>query len=246
MNKKVLIIGGTSAIAQEVAKIYALEKAEIYLVGRNTEHLSIIAQDLRVRGAQETYTHAMDLNQTSEHPTMIQSAFEKMGKVDVALIAHGILGSQEIADHSPEHVVEIINTNFVSYASLLTCISTSMKAQKHGSIAVISSVAGDRGKQSNFVYGAAQAGKSTFTDGLRNRLFPYGIHVLTLKLGFVDTPMTANFKKGLLWAQPKSVAQNIASAIDKKKNIVYIPFFWRWIMLIITSIPEFLFKKLKL
>ena len=246
MNKKILMIGATSAIAQEVAKLYAHDQAELYLIGRSLEHLSIIAQDLRVRGAVRVHTHATDLNHTHEHKQMIEAAFAKMGEVDITLLAHGILGSQDRADSSPEHVLEILHTNFTSYASLLTCISTLMKAQKKGCIAVISSVAGERGKQSNFVYGAAQAGKSTFTDGLRNRLYPYGVHVLTLKLGFVDTPMTEGFKKGLLWAQPKQVAQEIIFAVKKKKDITYIPFFWRWIMLIIRSIPEKIFKTMKL
>ena len=246
MTQKILILGATSAIAQEVAQIYATKQAQICLIGRNPESLNIIAQDLKVRGAGECTTLCADLNDLSTHPALIESAFQAHGTFDVVLLAHGVLGSQDQADHDPTHVVELLQTNFVSYASLLTCVAPHLKAQGKGTIAVLSSVAGDRGKQSNFTYGSAQAGKSAFTDGLRNRLFPYGVHVITFKLGFVDTPMTASFQKGLLWAKPQSVAQGITHAIEKRRDTVYLPFFWKWIMMIIIHIPEFIFKKLKL
>ena len=246
MIKKILVIGATSAIAQEVTKLYAADQAEFCLVARDQQQLNVIAQDLRVRGGQIAQVIPADLNLFSAHGDIIQTAFKVLKTVDVVLIAHGILGSQDLADQDPQHTVDIINTNFVSYSSLLTSIALHMKPQKQGTIAVISSVAGDRGKQSNFAYGSAQAGKSAFTDGLRNRLFPHGIHVVTLKLGFVDTPMTAEFKKGLLWAKPEAVARNIVNSIEKSKNSVYIPYFWKWIMMIITHIPESIFKKLKL
>ena len=244
--KKVLVIGATSAIAQEVAKIYASEKCEIAMVGRNTQMLEVISQDLKVRGATNVFPASLDLNQFDQHSTCIEEIYKKLGRLDVVLLAHGVLGNQDQADVDPKHTVDLINTNFVSYASLITLIAQKMKPQGNGTIAVISSVAGDRGKQSNFAYGSAQAGKSVFTDGLRNRLFHHGVHVLTLKLGFVDTPMTAAFKKGALWAQPDTIAQGIVDAISAKKNTIYLPFFWRYIMWIICSIPEFLFKKLKM
>lgn len=246
MTKKILVIGATSAIAQEFSRLYAGDHVEFCLVARDQQQLNVIAQDLKVRGAKIAEVLAVDLNLFSAHDRIVQSAFRALTSVDIVLMAHGVLGSQEMADHDPQHVVDLINTNFVSYASLLTLIAHQMKPQRQGTIAVISSVAGDRGKQSNFAYGSAQAGKSAFTDGLRNRLFPHGIHVVTLKLGFVDTPMTADFKKGLLWAKPESVARGIMQAIEKSKNSVYIPYFWRWIMMVITHIPESLFKKLKL
>jgi short-subunit dehydrogenase len=244
--KKVLIIGATSAIAQEVAKIYADEKSSMAIVARNTQMLDVIAQDLKVRGALSVESIALELNNFAEHENCIEKLHTQLGGFDVVLLAHGTLGSQEQANANPQHVVDLINTNFVSYASLLTSIAAKMKAQGHGTIAVISSVAGDRGKQSNFAYGSAQAGKSAFTDGLRNSLYHFGVHVVTLKLGFVDTPMTAAFKKGALWAKSAQIAAGIVSAIELKKDTVYLPFFWRYIMWIICSIPERLFKRLKM
>jgi short-subunit dehydrogenase len=137
--------------------------------------------------------------------------------------------------------------NAVSTLALLTLLANRLEAQKHGTLAVISSVAGDRGRQSNYVYGAAKAAVTTFLGGLRQRLVKSGVAVLTIKPGFVDTPMTATIaNKGALWAQPDRVAVGIVQAIDRRRNIVYLPWFWRWIMLVIRHIPEALFKHLKL
>lgn len=244
--KKILIIGATSAIAQEVAKNYAKQGSELTLVGRNKTQLEIISQDLKVRGASKVNIISQDLNDFSHHQEIIDQAWLSSSAVDLALLAHGTLGDQEKAESDQQEFMSILNSNFISHASLLNLIAQKMKSQRQGTIAVISSVAGDRGKQSNYIYGAAQAAKSTMTDGLRNRLFPYGVHVITLKLGFVDSPMTKDFKKGPLWATPKNIADHIVKAIDKKKDSIYLPFFWQYIMLIIKNIPEFIFKKLKM
>lgn len=244
--KKIVIIGATSAIAQDVAKIYASEKNEFVLVGRNPQNLEIIAQDLKVRGASQVQLFTADLNQFSEHAKLIDAIWAHLQTVDVVLLAHGTLGDQRKAEVNPEEFNSIMTSNFLSHASLLNLIAEKMKLQKSGTIAVISSVAGERGKQSNYIYGAAKAAKTVFTDGLRNRMFPYGVHVVTLKLGFVDTPMTKDFKKGPIWAKSPSVAKGIVNAIEKKKDSVFLPFFWRYIMLIITSVPEKIFKKLSL
>ncbi|KYG64755.1 short-chain dehydrogenase [Bdellovibrio bacteriovorus] len=244
--KKIVIIGATSYIAQDVAKIYAAEKNEFVLVGRNRQHLEVISQDLKVRGASQVHILTEDLNQISEHAKLVDAIWSQLQNVDIVLLAHGILGDQRKAETDANEFLSIINSNFVSHASLMNLIAEKMKTQKKGTIAVISSVAGERGKQSNYIYGAAKAAKSVFSDGLRNRLFPYGVHVLTLKLGFVDTPMTKSFKKGPIWAKSPTVAKGIVHAIAKKKDSVYLPFFWRYIMMIITSIPERIFKKLSL
>jgi short-subunit dehydrogenase len=244
--KKIVIIGATSAIAQEVSKIYAQEKASLVLIGRNIQALTVIEQDLKARGAHGVKSLVHDLNDMPAHKNLIQQAFDTLGGIDIVLLAHGILGDQKKAEGDIAEMLNIINSNFVSHASLLTSISEKLTAQGSGTIAVISSVAGDRGKQSNYVYGSAKAGKTAFVDGLRNRLFPSGVHVVNIKLGFVDTPMTKDFKKGALWAKAPAIAQGITKAIDKKKDTVYLPFFWQFIMLIITSIPENIFKRLKL
>jgi short-subunit dehydrogenase len=244
--KKVIVVGATSAIAQEVAKIYAAEKSEFVLLGRNKETLSVIQQDLKVRGAASVETLSHDLNDLSVHSKLVDEAFAKLGTADVVLLAHGILGDQHKAEADTSEMMAILNSNFISHASLLTFIANKMIPQKSGTIAVISSVAGDRGKQSNYVYCSAKAGKTAFVDGLRNRLFKTGVQVLNLKLGFVDTPMTKAYKKGPIWAKAPNVAKGIVKSIDKKKDSVYLPFFWRYIMLIIKNIPEFIFKRLSM
>lgn len=142
--------------------------------------------------------------------------------------------------------VEAIGVNFVSAASLLSHLANLMEKRRGGTIAVISSVAGDRGRQSNYVYGAAKAGLSAFASGLRNRLQKSGVSVVTIKPGFVDTPMTAHVKKGPLFATPEAVARGIVKAIDRRKDVVYVPGFWRPIMWLIRSIPERIFKRLSL
>ena len=244
--KKILIIGATSAIAQEIAKQYSIEKSELILVGRRQDFLDIIAQDLQVRGASKVSVFAQDLNDFSLHHQLIEKIWGLAKKVDVVLLAHGVLGNQDKAEADQGELLSILNSNFMSHASLLNEVAAKMKQQKSGTIAVISSVAGDRGKQSNYIYGAAQSAKSTYADGLRNRLFPYGVNVITFKLGFVDTPMTKEFKKGALWASPSGIAKGIVKSIEHGKNIVYLPFFWRYIMMIIKNIPEGIFKKLKM
>lgn len=245
--KKVLIVGATSAIAKECARLWAgRDKAQFFLVGRDSQALNTIKQDLSVLGASQVNTYALDLNQTAEHENLVNQIWSDSKGIDLALTAHGILGNQDTAEKNTAELVALLNTNFVSHVSILSLLGEKFKQQRSGQIAVISSVAGDRGKQSNFIYGAAMAGKSTYTDGLRNRLFPYGVAVTTLKLGFVDTPMTKDFKKGPLWASAEKAAAAIDKSIQSGKDTAYIPAIWFVIMTIIKSVPEFIFKKLKL
>ncbi len=244
--KTILIIGATSAIAQDVAKIYALQKCHFILWGRNTEMLRIIGQDLTVRGAASISSIAHDLNDLSVHETQVHAIWEQYQKIDVVLLAHGVLGDPRKAEVNQQEFLHLIQSNFISHASLLTFIVQKMTRQKEGTIVILSSVAGERGKQSNYVYGSAKAATTVFTDGLRNRINGSGVEVITVKLGPVDTPMTRDHKKSLLFGKSPAVAQGIIEAINKKKNIVYLPFFWRYIMWIIRSIPESVFKRLSL
>lgn len=244
--KNILIIGATSEIAKACARIWAKDKSSFYLVGRNPEALSQIKSDLEILGAQSVYTQAIDLNELQAHQDVINAAWESLSKIDIAITAHGVLGTQNKAETDFSEMANIIQSNYVSHVSILTAVAEKFKKQKSGTIAVISSVAGDRGKQSNYLYGSAHAGKIAFTDGLRNRLFPHGVHVVTLKLGFIDTPMTAEFKKGPLWISSQSAAKKIVRAIKTQKNSAYIPGIWSCIMFVIKNIPETIFKRLKL
>ncbi len=244
--RKVLIVGATSTIAQATARLFAGDGDELFLVGRNAESLSAAAEDLQTRGARQVETCAMDLNDFDRHPSMLQLATQHLGALDTVLIAHGTLCDQKACEASFERTLQELQTNCVSVISLLTHIARQLEEQGHGTIAVISSVAGDRGRKSNYVYGTAKAAVSTFLQGLRARLHHAGVHVLTVKPGFVDTRMTADFTKGFLWAKPETVARAIYRAIKRRKEVVYTPWFWRPVMLIIKSLPESLFKRLNL
>lgn len=244
--KKILIFGATSVIAEECARIWSKRGDQIFLVGRNEERLNSISNDLNIRGALKTFTFIADLNQTTIHSTILEKAVMSMDGIDIVLVAHGTLSNQNECQNNVQQTILEIQTNGLSAISLLTVTANYFEKIKQGTIAVISSVAGDRGRASNYVYGSAKAMVSAFASGLRQRLFHSNVAVVTIKPGFVDTPMTAAFKKGFLWADPATVAIAIVNAIDKRKSEVYIPFFWKYIMICIKLLPNFLFLRIKL
>ena len=244
--KKIVILGATSAMAHETAKLMAHEGHCLFLVARHADHLNDIAQDLRVRGASSVDTLALDMNDVSQHQALLQKILNTLGGLDILLIAYGTLGDQKACEQSYPKTLEELTTNFLSVVSFLTHTANYLESAGSGHIAVISSVAGDRGRQSNYVYGTAKGALSIFLQGLRNRLAPRGVHVTTLKPGFVDTPMTADIKKNFLFAKSSAAGQCIYQAIKSKKDIAYVPGFWRWIMLVIKLVPEKIFKRLKM
>ena len=202
-----------------------------------------MTKDLKIRGASQVHSYSMDANNFDQHLSMLDKAVGVLGVIDIVLIAHGTLSNQKECEHSIELTMQEIKNNALSVIALLTHLANRFEKQGAGTIAVISSVAGDRGRASNYVYGSAKAMVTTFTSGLRQRLYKSGVSVVTIKPGFVDTPMTAKFKKGLLWAKPETVAEKIVCAIDKRKDEVYVPAFWWAIMVIIRLIPIALFKR---
>lgn len=244
--KNVMIFGATSAIAEAAARRFAERGDNLYLFARNRERLARIADDLKIRGAYAAAYDVWDAAEKGDCEAILERALSDMDRLDIVLIAHGTLPDQKTCEGDVETALRELDINAISTISLLTSIANRMERQKQGTIAVITSVAGDRGRQSNYVYGAAKKMVSTFLQGLRNRLFKSGVNVLDIKPGFVDTPMTAEFKKGLLWAKPERVAGDIVRAIDAGKAEIYTPFFWRWIMLIIRNVPETVFKRLSL
>jgi decaprenylphospho-beta-D-erythro-pentofuranosid-2-ulose 2-reductase len=244
--KKILIIGATSAIAEATARILAARGDALYLVARNEARLTAIAADLTVRGSPRVGIDVLDMNDFAAHEAMLARAEAFLAGYDTVLIAHGTLSDQKACESSVELTLREINTNALSAVALLTRVANYLAQRRTGTIAVISSVAGDRGRSSNYVYGSAKALVTAFLSGLRQRLAKCGVGVVTIKPGFVDTPMTAAFAKGPLWAHPSSVAQGIVKAIDRHGNTVYLPGFWRPIMLIIRAIPERLFLRLSL
>lgn len=244
--KRILIIGATSAIAEATARLFAARGDSLVLAGRDMPQLDRIANDLKLRGAPSAHALALDVNDLDKHSAAIQQANDLLGGVDIALIAHGTLGNQSECERDFSLALKELNTNAISVMSLLTELANRMQAQGSGQLAVIGSVAGDRGRPSNYVYGTAKAAVATFCEGLRARLYSHNVNVLLIKPGFVDTPMTAAFKKGALWAKPEKIASLIVRALDRRKSVIYTPSFWALIMLIIRSIPRPLFVRLKL
>lgn len=244
--KKIFIVGATSAIAENAARIWAKEGNSLFLAARCQERLDAIAKDLMVRGAASVGIFSVDLTQFDRQDIMLNAAYAFLEEIDVVLIAHGTLSNQVECESSPQLTFQEININALSVISLLTILANRFEARKSGMIAVISSVAGDRGRQSNYVYGSAKAMVTTFTSGLRQRLAKSNVQVLTVKPGFVDTPMTKYFSKGLLWVKPQTVASQIVQACNSRGGVIYTPRFWWAIMGIIKLIPEAIFMKLKL
>jgi decaprenylphospho-beta-D-erythro-pentofuranosid-2-ulose 2-reductase len=244
--QKILIIGATSAIAEACAKRFAAQGHSLYLLARNSSKLESLAQDLRVRGATAVHCASFEANTLETHQTLLEQVKTELNGLDRVLIAHGTLSDQKACEQSVELTLQELQTNALSVITLLTLLANHFEQQRHGCIAVIGSVAGDRGRQSNYIYGTAKGALSIFLQGLRNRLQKSGVQVLTIKPGFVDTPMTAAFPKGPLWATPEKVAVDIDKAIEKNKDVLYTPGFWWLIMCIIRSVPEQLFKRLSL
>ncbi len=243
---KILIVGATSAIAAACAREWGNQNAQFFLVGRNAEKLKQIADDLSARNAGQVKTYRLDLNQLAEHPKMLDACYGFLKQIDIALIAHGSLPDQKKCEENVDLALTEFSSNGLSVISLLTLLANRMEKQKTGTIAVISSVAGERGRYSNYLYGTAKAAVSTFCEGLRARLFHSGVHVLTIKPGFVDTPMTQGLPlPKMLVASPEKVAKDIVNAVKRKKNTLYTPYFWAGLMFVVKSIPNSIFKKLK-
>ncbi len=244
--RKTLIVGATSSIAQATARLFAEAGDALFLVARNRDRLQVLARDLCVRGAESVDVEVLDVLDYPSHQPVIETAIHAMQGLDLVLIAHGSLLEQDECECPFDKIHKAFDVNLLSTISLILPLANYFEQRKQGTIAVISSVAGDRGRQGNYVYGSAKGALSIYLQGLRNRLYPCGVEVITIKPGFVDTPMTAEFSKGLLWVCPDRIARGIISAVKNHKDVVYVPGFWRYIMLFVKLIPESIFKRLHL
>ena len=241
--KRILIVGATSAIAEAVARQFAGRGDALFLVARDERRLLAVAADLKLRGSNRIETFVLDAHRLDAYPTLLEAAFDRFGEIDVTLIAYGTLSDQRACEQHPGMLSEQMMVNAVSIMELCLQLAARLEQQRSGVLAVISSVAGDRGRRSNYVYGAAKAALGTFLSGLRQRLYRSGVAVVTIKPGFVDTPMTASFTKGALWASPGTVARDIVRAIGRGTPVLYTPWFWRPIMWVVRAVPEFVFRR---
>lgn len=240
----VLILGAASDMAIAIAKKYASENYQVQLAARNVHRLETLQADLSIRSNAACSLHEFDANNFQSHQSFWDSLSEKPS---ITICVFGYLGDQEKAMEDWNETERILQTNYVGAVSILNVVAKYYMAQKSGTIVGISSVAGERGRQSNYIYGSAKAGFTAYLAGLRNRLFHHNVHVVSVQPGFVNTQMTAHLTlPPLLTAEPKEVADSVYKAVVKKSNTVYVKWFWRWIMLIIKMVPEFMFKKMKM
>lgn len=249
MATSLAIIGATSAIAQEVARIHASRGASLFVTARSPEKCAIIKADLLSRGARQVDTAVFDAQTDFASRDILREIAAVQPSCCAILIAHGVLSDNTLCAEDEHRAVSDFTINATSVIAVCTQAARWYESHTFPStpcIAVISSVAGDRGRGSNYYYGAAKGAVTIFLQGLRNRLFKKGIHVVTIKPGFVDTPMTAHIPKNPLFASPQNVARAIVRAMERGTDVVYVPGFWRYVMLIIRLIPERVFKRLGL
>jgi decaprenylphospho-beta-D-erythro-pentofuranosid-2-ulose 2-reductase len=240
----VLLLGASSDIAVAIARDFAAQGYSVQLAARNAQRLTALQSDLSIRFQVSCTLHEFDAEQPSTHPAFYTGL---PVRPDITICIFGYLGDQQKAESEWLECQRIIAVNYTGAVSILNLVANDYAALGKGAIAGISSVAGERGRQSNYFYGSAKAGFTAYLSGLRNRLFQKNIHVLTVLPGFVYTRMTEDMPlPALLTATPQQVAHTVRKGLEKKKNVVYVKWFWRWIMLLIKNIPEFLFKKLKL
>jgi decaprenylphospho-beta-D-erythro-pentofuranosid-2-ulose 2-reductase len=240
---KVVILGALSAMATEIARVYAARGADFGLLGSSADRLADLSADLRVRGAGKIKSLAIDLSAPASYEAIVDEFVGETGGIDVLILAYGKLGDQARARRDLQHAREILTTNFTSAALWLLAAVPRMSA--NGTIAVFSSVAGDRGRRSNYVYGSAKGGLAVFAQGLAHEFEATGPRMIIIKPGFVVTPMTEGMRRsGPLWIGAQRAAGIVVDAIDRKRGpIVYVPRFWRWIMLFVRLIPAAIFHK---
>jgi len=243
--RKVIVLGATSTIALEVQRQLARRGCELLVVARSPGRLAELQADLRVRGASQVLTYTADLSSIAEQNGVFEFASRMLPDFDTVLLAYGSMQDQKIAATSIPVLLEELQVNFVSSAALLTLFAADLERRRTGCIAAISSVAGDRGRRSNYPYGSAKGGLALFLQGLRSRLYPSGVRVLTIKPGPVRTPMTDHLPNPLPLADPQTVARDIVRGLEgHSADILYTPGVWRYIMAVIDLIPESIFKRL--
>ena len=241
----VLILGATSRIAQSIAAEHAKDGDSVLLAARDRDEVKIIASDIQIRHSTRVLIGDFEATDFASHARFIADAIEALGSIDTAYVVFGAMGEQAASEKDFSAARTILDVNFTGAVSISEALAGYMEERGQGVIVGVSSVAGDRGRQSNYFYGAAKGGYSLYLQGLRGRMARSGVHVMTAKLGFIDTPMTFGLKTKIPIASPEATARALKKAASKGKNTLYYPWFWRQVMFLIKGIPERMFKKLK-
>jgi short-subunit dehydrogenase len=239
-SARIAIFGATSSLAQSIARRYAQRGARLALIGRDPAKLDALARSL---GTAAAFVRATDFAHTEHAERTVRAAFEALGGFDLALIAHGLLGDQRRSEHELEVALEIAHVNYTSVVALLIPIANLMAAQGHGQIAVLSTVAAERGRPRNYTYAAAKGALNVYLQGLRSRLYPENVSVHTLKLGPMDTPMTVDHAKNALFSHPDRVADGVLRVLARGTEEAFVPGFWRPIMFVVRNLPQALFQR---
>jgi len=240
MPRKTLILGATSAIAAEVATLLAGRGDRLYVIGRSQDKLAALVEAL---GSAVVGYAACDLNELDANEARIAAAIDCLGGLDVALIAHGDLGDQVRSERELDYACQIISTNFTSAVSLLIPLANFFEQKGRGHLVAITSVAGERGRPRNYTYGASKGALTRYLQGLRSRLYATGVGVHNIKLGPVDTPMSAGHDQNFLWGEKRRVARGIVRALGSRRHVHYLPWTWCAVMGIVRALPEAVFQR---
>ena len=244
-KKKIVILGATSGIAVEIERLLARQSYDLLLVARSAQRLAELRADLVVRGSGNVFTYSADLASIQGHAAIFDFVRRALPEYDTVLLAYGSMQEQKDSETSVDVLLEELQVNFVSATAILTLFAADLEQRRTGCLAVITSVAGDRGRRSNYVYGSAKGALSLFLQGLRSRLYPAGVRVITIKPGPVQTSMTDHLPNSAHFASPGQVARDIVLALERRSpDVLYTPKIWRYIMTGVRQIQETIFKRL--
>jgi short-subunit dehydrogenase len=238
-----LVLGGSSAIARAFARAAAEAGSDVILAGRDMEDLERTARDIAVRHGRRAEAIGFDAADFASHAAFVEAVRARAKRLDV-MLAFALMPAQSAIDAEPALGIEAISVTYAGAASVLLHLAPVLEAQGEGNVVVIGSVAGDRGRLKNYVYGSAKAGLHAFTQGLRARLHRAGVTVTTVKPGFIDTPMTFGMRGGPLMASPEACARACLRHSRRRREVAYYPPVWGLVMLIIKHIPERLMKRM--
>jgi decaprenylphospho-beta-D-erythro-pentofuranosid-2-ulose 2-reductase len=245
--QSILVLGGGSDIARATCKQLVSQRgARVVLAARKPESCDEVATELRGAGATEVHTLPFDATDFASHEAFVQSTFDRFGDFDVVLIAFGVLGDQQRAEHDASAALEIVQVNYAGVVSVTVPLVERLREQGHGALVLLSTVAGERVRRSNFVYGSSKAGVDGYYQGLAASLAGSGVRVTIVRPGFVHTKMTAGLKAAPLAATPEQVAAATVRGITRGTEVVWVPPALRYVMMVLRHMPRVVFRRLPL